>query len=69
MTEGRTDGRYQVHYLPASRSIMISVLGVRTAAALIRMQCSFRGPCNALNMHSSSVWDVWLISHMWSMNF
>ncbi len=29
---------------------------VRTADALIRMQCRFRGPCNALNMHSTSVW-------------
>ena len=33
---------------------LVNVLGVHTAAALIRMQCSFRGPCNALNMHSTS---------------
>ncbi len=26
--------------------------------ALIRMQCRFRGPCYALNMHSTSIWAM-----------
>ncbi len=45
----------QVWKYTAVSVYLISVLGVRTAAALIWMQCRFRGPCNALNMHSTSV--------------
>ena len=37
------------------------VVGVHTEAALIQTQCGFRGPCNALNMHSTSMGDMSMI--------
>ena len=34
---------------------LIWVVGVRTEAALIQIPCGFRGACNALNTHSTSM--------------
>ena len=41
-TNGQKDGRYQVHYLPASRSIIIVIISDKLVAYLIKKLCFTR---------------------------